>query len=207
MLELLFAIGTGLVLGMATGIPLGVVNVAVVEAATRVSTRQATAIGLGGALADGVHASLAFAGIAPLLNRHPDVRRGMLLVCVVVVVVYAVMVWRRGNRPPAPSGRDTPRSLWRAVGLGASLTLPNPAALASWVAVAAVVPHGRLSVGIAAAGGVTVGSAGWFALLARLAGRHALEGKAARRLARGFALLLIVLVAVAVIRELLHSAG
>jgi putative LysE/RhtB family amino acid efflux pump len=207
MLEILFAIGIGLVLGAATGIPLGVVNVAVVEAATRISPRQATAIGVGGALSDGIHAALAFAGIAPMLSRYPDVRRAMLGVSAAVVIGYAALVWRRHAPQRTAEAPPTARSLWRAIGLGASLTLPNPAALAAWIGVAGLVPHQRLTVGVTAAAAVAVGSAGWFAVLARLAGRRALGGSTARWFARGCSVLLVILVVVAVIREVLHSAG
>jgi len=201
-LDVVVAIAIGILLGIATGLPLGVVNVAVVEAATRVGARPAIALGVGGALADGVHSALAFAGIAPLLTRYPEVRRSMVLISATLVVVYAVVVWRRREPVRAAATRETPRSIWRSIGLGASLTLPNPGALAAWVAVASAVPHERLAVGLAAAAGVTVGSAAWFTALARLAARHALDRPIARRVAQVTAALLVALAAAAVAREL-----
>src|SRR5262245_37306061 len=125
--EVAAAVVFGLVLGAATGIPLGVVNVAVVEAAMRAGRRTGAAIGAGGALADGVHAALAFAGLAPIITRHGGVRRALLAISVVVVCGYAAVVWRQRARPAPRDEREPPRSLWRAFGLGLSLTLPNPA--------------------------------------------------------------------------------
>ena len=50
-------------LGVVTGMPLGVVNVAIVDAATQGRTRFAIGIGIGGGLADTVHAAIAFAAV------------------------------------------------------------------------------------------------------------------------------------------------
>lgn len=62
----------GVVLGVVTGLPIGVVNVAIVEAATRGERRFAIEIGLGGALADAVHAAIAFLGVGRVANHVPQ---------------------------------------------------------------------------------------------------------------------------------------
>lgn len=178
MLGELQALAVGALLGAATGIPLGVVNVAVVEAAARHGPRHATGIGVGGGLADGVHAGLAFAGVAELVTRYRELERGLMLASAAIVLVYAVVVWRR--RVPASHGartRATAGSLVRGVGVGLALTLPNPLPLLAWVVVAgAVLPSASISVALAGAAGVAIGSAAWFAVLARLAGRGAVNG-------------------------------
>lgn len=123
MIDALAALAAGAALGAATGIPLGVVNVALVEAAVRAGRRHATGIALGGALADGTHAALAFAGIAPLLP--PDLRRAMLALSAALVLAYALWVFRRsvsytdrspiGQRsvPTPVNGRDSDAG-WRS---------------------------------------------------------------------------------------------
>ena len=93
MIDALAALAAGAALGAATGIPLGVVNLALVEAAVRAGRRHATGIALGGALADGTIAALAFAGLAPLLP--PDLRRAMLFLSAAVVLGYAAWVWKK----------------------------------------------------------------------------------------------------------------
>jgi threonine/homoserine/homoserine lactone efflux protein len=198
--DLAYALAVGAALGAATGIPLGVVNVAVVEAAQRSGRRHATGIGIGGALADTVHAGLAFAGIAPLIAREPALVRGLTVVAALVILVYAVRVWQsRGDIAEVAAG--PPRSLGRGVATGLVLTLPNPAPLLAWVAVAsAVLPTASVPVGLAGALGVGVGSAAWFVLLAALASRHALRGRLARVLPGIVAILLVVLAGVAVAR-------
>ena len=63
LVNVLVAAALGIALGVVTGMPLGVVNVAIVDAATAGRTRFAIGVGLGGALADTVHAALAFVGV------------------------------------------------------------------------------------------------------------------------------------------------
>jgi threonine/homoserine/homoserine lactone efflux protein len=203
-LDEVYAAGIGAVLGAATGIPLGVVNVAIVEAAARHGRRHATGIGLGGALADGIHAGLAFAGISELLVRHHGLERGLAIGSAVVVLAYAVVVWRR--RVPSSHGaraRATEGSAARGVGVGLALTLPNPFALLAWVAAAgAVLPSASRSVAVCGAVGVAVGSAVWFAVLARLASRGALDA-ATRWVPRAAAVVLAAFAAFTVVRALL----
>ena len=61
----------GVLAGAATGVPIGPVNVAVIDAAYRHTLRRAMAVGLGGACADFLYASLGVGGIlaATLASR------------------------------------------------------------------------------------------------------------------------------------------
>lgn len=207
MLDVLGAAVVGLALGAATGIPLGVLNAALVEAAARVGRRHALGIGVGGALADGAHAALAFGGLAPLLTRHAGLERSLALVSAAVVLGYAIVVVRR--RAPAAAAPDRGAAAARAggafgrgVAIGVALTLPNPAPLLAWVAVAGALPAATTGAAIASAAGVLVGSAAWFAALAHLASRGALDGAAARWLPRAVAALLVAFAAWAAWRGL-----
>lgn len=207
--DAVLAAAMGVGLGAATGVPLGVVNVSVVEAATRVGRGHATGIGLGGALADAVHAGLAFAGIAPWMGRHPAAMRVLAVASAAIVVGYAAWVWRgRTSRAGAPAGPAPARrtGVGGGIALGVALTLPNPAPLAAWIAVAgALWPHATPEIGAAAAAGVGVGSALWFALLAWLAARGAERARGAtvtRWLPRVVAVALVAIAAVAVARAL-----
>ena len=185
----------GLLLGAATGIPLGVVNVSVVEAARRAGRRHATMIGLGGAVADTIHAGLAFAGLAPLVAAQPAVMRGLAIASAVIVIGYAIAVWRRRDAPP----REPARSRGFATGL--ALTLPNPAPLVAWIAVAtALLPDVPVAVGLAGAIGVGIGSAAWFAALAAIAARARPSPLLGRWLPQVVAVALAGIAAVAVMR-------
>ncbi len=188
--ELAAAAGLGLSLGVVTGMPLGVVNVAIVDAATRGRTRFATGIGIGGALADSVHAAIAFASVGHVLSRYPSATRVLSIVAALVVGGYAVVAWRMRDRPAARApGRY-------GIVTGLLLTLPNPAALAAWIAVAgAVWPTIPRTAAIVLAVGVGIGSAVWFAALARVIASLPPQHRVTRVLPR---IALVVLAAFAV---------
>lgn len=169
------AAGLGIVLGAVTGMPIGVVNVAIVDAAARGEHRYATGIGIGGALADAVHAGFAFVGIGQLVAAHPAWTRALAIAAATLIISYAVFGARRivAARPRAGSG----------VLAGLALTLPNPAPLAAWAAVAASIwPSISTSNAIVLAVGVGLGSATWFTLLARWIAKLPRDGTLARTL-------------------------
>lgn len=168
------AVGLGLGLGVITGLPLGVVNVAIVDAAAAGSRRYAIGLGIGGALADTVHSLLAFVGVGRFVIERPDLVRILTVVAAVTITAYAVLAWRRHRRPAAikPAAAVTSSSLGRGIPSGLALTLPNPGALGAWVTIAAALwPHANLDEAIGIGVGVGVGSAAWFTLLAWLVSR------------------------------------
>ena len=124
------AAGLGVGLGVVTGMPIGVVNVAIAEAASRGERRFAAGIGVGGALADTVHAAIAFVGIGHVVAHHPGWTQAMAVAAAAIVLGYAVLAMRRPRLAPVRR---------RRLGLvtGLALTLPNPAALGAWIAIAA----------------------------------------------------------------------
>ena len=170
--------GLGLGLGVVTGLPLGVVNVAVVATAARRGRRSATWLGLGGAVADGIHAALAFTGLAALIAARPRASAALALVAGVVLCAAAVLLVRGREEASANTNADaalsdgSPRaSAHRTFGLGLAMTLPNPAALTAWIAVASTLALRDRAAAVAAAIGVTIGSAAYFAALAAVAAR------------------------------------
>ena len=188
LVELAGALGLGLVLGIVTGMPIAVVNIAIVDAAIAGRLAFATGIGIGGALADTVHAALAFVGVGRVLANHPEWLRVAALPSAAVIVAYAVLAWRGRTRPSAPA-----RS--RGVVTGILLTLPNPAALGAWIAVAAAVwPTISIAGGLVVAAGVGIGSAAWFTSLARwvAARREAPMSRAIPRIALGLLVVLAI---------------
>jgi threonine/homoserine/homoserine lactone efflux protein len=189
------AAGLGLGLGAVTGMPLGVVNVAIVDAAAAGRRRFATGIGLGGAAADAVHAAIAFAGLGRVVTSRPELVRVLAALAAALIAGYAIAAWRARpvHRPLADASR-----LSRGVATGALLTLPNPGALAAWVAVAAaLVPGATLAEAGALAAGVGAGSAAWFALLAHLASRVPPEHRALRIIPRAALIALLGIAAYA----------
>lgn len=191
----LHAAGLGLGLGVVTGIPLGVINVAIVDAASAGRRRFASGLGLGGGAADATHAVLAFTGVGRLVTADPAVVRGLAIAAAVVIVAYAAFAWRGRRRPAAPVTTDI--HLTRGLASGLLLTLPNPGALAAWLAVAASVwPDATPAEAALIAGGVGVGSALWFALLAGWISRVRRDHRALAVIPQ-LALLLLVAIAIA----------
>jgi arginine exporter protein ArgO len=193
----LAAAALGLVLGVVTGMPLGVVNVAVVDAALAGRARFATGIGIGGALADTTHAALAFIGVGQLLAARPELARGAAVVAAVILCAYAGLTWR-ARRTPVTARRD---AHGRGVLAGALLTLPNPAALGAWVALAAALwPAIATRDALVLAAGVGIGSATWFAALARWSSRVRADHPARAYVPRVALVLLGVLAVVGLVR-------
>lgn len=160
-------------------------NLAIVGAATRGDSRFARGLALGGAVADGLHAAIAFVGVARVLASHPRWMQAMAVAAAVVILVYVALAAR--SRVPATASADIelPRRSASGAVTGLLLTLPNPAALGAWMAVAAAVwPTITAESALVVAAGVTVGSAGWFTLLARWAAALPRDGRLARILPR-----------------------
>ncbi len=200
MIDVAIALGLGIGLGAITGLPLGVVNVAIVEAATRPG-RRAAGIGVGGALADGVHAALAFGGIGGVIVARPAAATALHVIAGVILIAYAASLWRARPNPDAPTAAATaPASFGRGVVTGLGLTLPNPAALGAWIAVAAAIAPSSTGLGLVTAAGVALGSAAWFVTLARLAARGAGVARPRRGLTRAVAVVIALLGVAAIVR-------
>jgi putative LysE/RhtB family amino acid efflux pump len=167
----LFAIG--LAIGALTGVPIGPVNVAVIDAAYRHTLRRAVAVGLGGAIADFLYSTLGIVGIGPTLQTYPVVPHILYGVSGVVLIVYGAITVR--TRPVTPLSNEAPKSpqpsgdMKSGMLVGLALILLNPAALVTWVVI--VGSHfadvGTID-GLAASTGIFVGSFAWFALVAYL---------------------------------------
>lgn len=198
-MNLLVAAALGLGLGVVTGMPLGVINVAVVDAAIAGHRRYATGVGAGGAIADAIHAALAFIGVGAIVTARPELVRILAAAAAALVVGYAIVMWRR--RAPRTQ-IDASRAL-RGVGVGFLLTIPNPAALAAWVAVAAAVwPDASIAEAVTIAVGVGAGSTIWFAWLARWISRVRSDHPALAIIPRVAIVILVAVAALGVVRVL-----
>lgn len=178
-----FAIGAAL--GAITGIPIGPVNVAVIDAAYRHTLRRALAVAFGGALADGSYALLGIKIVGPLLHRHPVLPAILFGISGAVLIVYGFVTSRsRPQEPPPGEGKEvmTAREVWSGIVLGASLIVMNPGAMVTWVfIVGSYLGNLTVAQGYAAGFGVFCGSISWFTMVAMLThrGRHILGEKMA----------------------------
>ena len=222
LLDLVASLAMGLGLGAITGMPLGVINVAIIDAVIAGERRHARGLALGGALADATHTLLAFIGLGRLVTARPDLARWLAIAAAIAIIVFAIASWRRRSWPRRhgaptrddvstrdicpPAGRETREgvgplqastdtSVVRGLLSGIALTLPNPAALAAWVAVAAMTwPDASVPVAASVAVGVGIGSAVWFTLLGWLVAKVPPDHRALRIVPR-VALILFVAIA------------
>ncbi len=183
----------GVLAGALTGVPIGPVNVAVIDASYRHTMRRAIGVGLGGAIADACYAGLGLIGVTPVLTKWHSLPTILYAVSGVVLLVYGFLTAR--SQPVTPAVTDEPpttasqltmrekRELVEGMKVGGALIVLNPAAMVTWVVVV-----GQLLPtidnnweGLAGSVGVFAGSFGWFALVAYLThkGKHVLGDKAA----------------------------
>jgi len=163
----------GATLGVITGIPIGPLNVAIIDAAYRHHLRRAIAVGLGGAVADMTYASLGILWLGQLLTAHTIVPPILYGVSGVVLIIYGIMTVRAQPIDPGVAGQDAAAGksyFWGGFGMGIALILLNPATLITWVVVVgSEMGDASQSEGMAAALGIGCGSALWFTVVAHLA--------------------------------------
>jgi threonine/homoserine/homoserine lactone efflux protein len=184
----------GIAAGAATGVPIGPVNVAVIDAAYRHTLRRAIAVGFGGAVADMLYSGLGVLGITPILNTYPSVPPILYAISGLVLLVYGFLTARSQPVQPAVVAPDLDasdshqaiamrREMWQGFSVGIALILLNPAAMVTWVVIIGqIIPTVDNNwQGLACAFGVFVGSFAWFSLVAYLThkGKNVLGDKAA----------------------------
>lgn len=178
----------GVAAGALTGVPIGPVNVAVIDAAYRHTMRRAIAVGLGGAIADGLYAALGVMGVTPILRTYPSIPPILYAVSGVVLLIYGFLTARTQAVAPAtadPASSESTamrKEMWSGFTVGLALIILNPAAVVTWVVImGSIIPDGTTTEGLACALGVMIGSFAWFALVAYLTqkGRQVLGEKAA----------------------------
>ena len=179
----------GILAGALTGVPIGPVNVAVIDAAYRHSLRRAIAVGMGGACGDGLYSGLGVLGVTPVLRTYPSVPPILYAVSGVVLLVYGFLTAR--SQPIAPATAADPeasesivarRELYQGFSVGIALIVLNPAAIVTWVVImGSMIPESTHLEGLACTIGVLIGSMAWFTLVAYLThkGKNVLGEKAA----------------------------
>ena len=179
----------GVAAGALTGVPIGPVNVAVIDASYRHTFRRAIAIGLGGALADGLYSALGVLGVTPVVRTYPSIPPILYAVSGIVLLVYGFLTAR--SQPVAPATTEPHasesvhmrREMKEGFRVGLALIILNPAAMVTWVVImsGSIFPEATPVEGVACAIGVMCGSFGWFALVAYLTqkGKNVLGDKAA----------------------------
>ena len=180
----------GVLAGALTGVPVGPVNVAVIDAAYRHTLRRAIGVGMGGACGDGLYSGLGVLGVTPVLRTYPTVEPILYAVSGVVLLVYGFLTAR--SQPVAPATPMDPtdashsvhmrRETWQGFRVGLALIVLNPAAIVTWVVImGSMIPEHNHLEGLSCTVGVLIGSICWFMLVAYLThkGKNVLGDKAA----------------------------
>jgi arginine exporter protein ArgO len=165
----------GFAIGVVTCIPIGVANVAVIDAAYRHDVSRAIMVGLGGAIADGIYSAMGIFGVGPFLENYPTVPFVLYGVSGAALTVYGVITLRA---QPMNISTDHLRD---GLVLGLAATLLNPSAVVTWVVIVGSYATGIDRVESAAwVTGIIVGSFVWFVVVAYLAnhGKRLLSGNA-----------------------------
>lgn len=175
----------GAAIGALTGVPIGPVNVAVIDAAYRHNLRRAIAVGFGGAIADALYAALGIMGVGPILEEHPGVPPILYGVSGIVLVIYGALTIR--SQPvntavdPAKEPKSDGQHLLAGFTLGVALIVLNPAAIVTWVVIVGSFMAGVTQTqAFGAVIGIGIGSFMWFTFVAYLAdhGKRLLGEKA-----------------------------
>ena len=166
----------GALLGVITGVPIGPVNVAVINSAYRHNLRRAVAVGMGGAVADTFYVLLGVLIVGHLLQQHPWVPPILYSVSGIVLIVYGLVTIRAKPVDPLVEADGRPitdaQHVLAGFLLGVTLILLNPAALVTWVFIVGSLPimmEATRMEGLSVGMGVGVGSFLWFAFVAYLA--------------------------------------
>jgi len=190
----LVALVIGVLAGALTGVPIGPVNVAVIDASYRHTMRRAIMVGLGGAVGDLLYSGLGVLGVTPILEKYPSVPPILYAVSGCVLLVYGFITARSQPPPTTPAGElphaqamptsaEKRKEMWSGFTVGLALIVLNPAAIVTWVLLmGSLIPAGTTHLeGVVCAFGVFGGSFGWFCLVAYLThkGKHVLGDKAA----------------------------
>ncbi|HVV85732.1 MAG TPA: LysE family transporter [Kofleriaceae bacterium] len=163
----------GIAAGALTGVPIGPVNVAVIDASYRHTLRRGMAVGLGGAVGDFCFSLAGIGGVGPHLIDHPYVKPTLYGISGVVLIIYGLLTVRSQPPPPpsAPPHTVPPgHEFWSGFWVGLGLIFLNPAALIVWcVVIGPMLDVPSFLSALCAATGVFLGSAAWFSGVAYIA--------------------------------------
>lgn len=167
-----FALLVGFLFGFVGSIPVaGPISALVLKKSLTGNHKSAAMVGLGGAIAEAIYASVALWGFSTVLDRYPiidPISRGVAAVILVVLGVTFVRykdVRENGAEDKKTKASSTP---FGSFVVGFTITLLNPTLIATWTASAATLTGSGVVFDSSHAPlfglGSFVGIAGWFTL-------------------------------------------
>lgn len=184
--------GQSMLIGLSIAAPVGQIGVLAIQRTLQHGRAAGLATGLGAAAADALYGAVGAFGVSALIAWLVDHRTSFVGVGSLVLLW---MAWRIARQAPAAAGagESRPTDWLRHFASTFVLTLSNPTTILSFIAV-----FGAIAGRTAAAspwlmvGGVLVGSALWWLVLALVVGRlrTRFDARWQRRVNRGSAALL-----------------
>jgi len=178
--ELLQALVAGLVCGFVVSVPVGPVNLTVINQALRNGFLRAFHVGLGAIFAETIYATLLMAGHSSVLDK-PHMRDALRVIAVVVIVGVGIrsLLFKPEKFQASAAAAERMDERWHhpeAFLLGFILTISNLMLVVLWATLAAVLfarewvqpePLSRAACSV----GVFFGGTSWFALVAYFVSR------------------------------------
>jgi threonine/homoserine/homoserine lactone efflux protein len=163
--------GQSMLIGLSIAAPVGQIGVLAIQRTLLHGRAAGLATGLGAAVADALYGAVGAFGVSALIAWLVD-HRAAFVGAGSLVLLW--MAWRIARQPPATPGAEaaSPADWLRHFASTFVLTLSNPTTIVSFIAV-----FGAIAGRTAAAspwlmvGGVLVGSALWWVVLALVVGR------------------------------------
>ena len=161
----------GTLFGFLLSAPVGPVNILCMRRALFGRARDGFFIGLGASAGDAFYAALAAFGLNAIFNLIKSHETFLMLVGSLIMAIFAVRIWRdRPHLDKEPLEGKVKRSMFGAL----VITLTNPGVFVGFLGLYTVAGIGDLGVGpnrayedaAALTGGVFVGAALWWAVLA-----------------------------------------
>lgn len=199
---------TGLVSGLLLSIPVGPINLTILNEGARRGFKWGLLIGLGATTMEAIYCFIAFTGFASFLN-HGVIKNVMELISFVFLLYLGIkFLLAKSAAPTVHPGpghhlgtrieeRFNPQSAFMT---GLVRVMGNVGVLIFWIVLATNFIYRGLVVPdwpnkCLCVAGVTLGTGGWFAVLSRLAalGRGKLSDRTLLRIERGSGIILLIL--------------
>jgi L-lysine exporter family protein LysE/ArgO len=147
----------GILLGLGAAVPLGAINILVMNTALR-RYSAAVAIGVGAITSDITYLIVILFGFLHFVD-NPNLTNAMTIVGALFMMYLALMVFKNRNEPiHAISTKKM--SLWRYYIKGYMLTLINPYSIVFWFSVSAYISSKELNV-LATVAGLLLSTSSW----------------------------------------------
>ncbi len=172
MFDILQAFGTGFLFGMVLSIPVGPVNITILNEGAKLGFKHALMIGLGASLMETIYCTLAFTGFASffshgLVKAAMEVGSFLFLIILGIRFLTITTVPTAGRMEERVEGTFKPHSAFMR---GFVRVLGNPGVLLSWILLTATfISHEWVQPDLenkaACIAGVTLGTSAWFITL------------------------------------------